>query len=82
MAKKRSAAQRRVSPPWAGLQWTPQDAQRVLEAWRRSGPVSRTGAGAKASSTSACGAGGAGGQCSRLRPRRRRSFRCACLGRN
>jgi len=38
MAKKRSEAHRRVSaPPWAGARWTPQDAQRVLEAWRRSG---------------------------------------------
>lgn len=37
MARKRSAAQRRVSARWAGTRWTSQDAQRVLEAWRQSG---------------------------------------------
>lgn len=38
MAKKRSDAHRRVSPrPWARARWSPQDAQRVLEAWRGSG---------------------------------------------
>ena len=38
MAKKRSEAHRRVSArPWARARWTPQEAQRVLEAWRSSG---------------------------------------------
>jgi transposase-like protein len=38
MAKKRRDAHRRVSArPWARARWTPQEAQRVLEAWRSSG---------------------------------------------
>lgn len=38
MAKTRRVAHRRLSaPPWAGARWTPRQAQRVLEAWQRSG---------------------------------------------
>jgi len=38
MAKTRRVAHRRLNaPPWAGARWTPQQAQRVLEAWQRSG---------------------------------------------
>ncbi len=38
MAEKRSEARRRVaSPQWSRARWSPSEAQRVVEAWRRSG---------------------------------------------
>jgi transposase-like protein len=38
MGKKRSEAHRRVSArPWVRARWTPEEAQRVVEAWRSSG---------------------------------------------
>lgn len=38
MAEKRSEARRRVtSSQWSRARWSPSEAQRVVEAWRRSG---------------------------------------------